>query len=115
MVTLTGLEPATSPVPQLEQGRSIPLELQRHHNPHDSLVAVHWNTFGYWVRHYWSLSSDYIEKMSKTKTSIWADFTSLQKKLNKIEHRKRGIAPRPTDPELEKFLDEEIGSTVAGP
>jgi hypothetical protein len=37
MVTLAGLEPATSPVPQLEQGRSVPLELQRHYNPHDCL------------------------------------------------------------------------------
>jgi hypothetical protein len=36
MVTLAGLEPATSPVPG-EQGRSIPLELQRRHDPHDRL------------------------------------------------------------------------------
>jgi hypothetical protein len=36
MVTLAGLEPATSPVPG-EQGRSIPLELQRRHDLHDRL------------------------------------------------------------------------------
>ena len=36
MVTLAGLEPATSPAPG-EQGRSIPLELQRRYNPHDRL------------------------------------------------------------------------------
>jgi hypothetical protein len=71
-----------------------------------------WNTFGYWVRHYWSLSSAYIEKMNKTKPSIWADFTSLQKKLNKIELRKRGIVPEPTDPDLEKFLHDEIKPTA---
>ena len=34
MVTLAGLEPATSPAPG-EQGRSIPLELQRRHDLHD--------------------------------------------------------------------------------
>ena len=36
MVTLAGLEPATSPAPG-EQGRSIPLELQRRHDLHDRL------------------------------------------------------------------------------
>ena len=36
MVTLAGLEPATSPAPG-EQGRSIPLELQRHRDLHDRL------------------------------------------------------------------------------
>ena len=36
MVTLAGLEPATSPAPG-EQGRSIPLELQRRYNPYDRL------------------------------------------------------------------------------
>jgi hypothetical protein len=36
MVTLAGLEPATSPAPG-EQGRSIPLELQRLHDLHDRL------------------------------------------------------------------------------
>jgi hypothetical protein len=41
-VTLTGLEPATSPIPG-EQGRSIPLELQRHHDLHDRL----WRRKGY--------------------------------------------------------------------
>jgi hypothetical protein len=35
-VTLAGLEPATSPVPG-EQGRSIPLELQRRHDLHHRL------------------------------------------------------------------------------
>jgi hypothetical protein len=35
-VTLAGLEPATSPAPG-EQGRSIPLELQRRHDFHDRL------------------------------------------------------------------------------
>jgi hypothetical protein len=37
MVTLAGLEPATSPGPRREQGRSIPLELQRRYDPHDDL------------------------------------------------------------------------------
>jgi hypothetical protein len=37
MVTLPGLEPATSPVTPVEQGRSIPLELQRRHDLHDRL------------------------------------------------------------------------------
>jgi len=36
MVTLAGLEPATSPAPG-EQGRSIPLELQRRRDLHDRL------------------------------------------------------------------------------
>jgi len=36
MVTLAGLEPATSPAPG-EQGHSIPLELQRLHYLHDRL------------------------------------------------------------------------------
>ena len=36
MVTLAGLEPATSPAP-VKQGRSIPLELQRRHDLHDRL------------------------------------------------------------------------------
>jgi hypothetical protein len=36
MVTLAGLEPATSPSPG-EQGRSIPLELQRRHDLHHRL------------------------------------------------------------------------------
>ena len=36
MVTLAGLEPATSP-PRREQGRSIPIELQRRHDLHDRL------------------------------------------------------------------------------
>ena len=36
MVTLAGLEPATSPAPG-EQGRSIPLELQRRHDLHHRL------------------------------------------------------------------------------
>jgi hypothetical protein len=36
MVTLAGLEPATSPAPG-EQGRSIPLELQRRHDLHERL------------------------------------------------------------------------------
>ena len=36
MVTPAGLEPATSPAPG-EQGRSIPLELQRRHDLHDRL------------------------------------------------------------------------------
>ena len=35
-MTLAGLEPATSPVPG-EQGRSIPLELQRRYDLHDRL------------------------------------------------------------------------------
>jgi hypothetical protein len=37
MVTLAGLEPATSPVTPVEQGRSIPLELQRRHDLHNRL------------------------------------------------------------------------------
>jgi hypothetical protein len=39
MVTLAGLEPATSPAPG-EQGRSIPLELQRRQNLHDLCGGV---------------------------------------------------------------------------
>ena len=38
MVTLAGLEPATSPrSPDWKQGRSVPLELQRHYDPYDRL------------------------------------------------------------------------------
>src|SRR6516225_9332062 len=38
MVTLAGLEPATSPrSPDWKQGRSVPLELQRRYDPHHDL------------------------------------------------------------------------------
>jgi hypothetical protein len=38
MVTLAGLEPATSPrSPDWKQGRSVPFELQRRYDPHEDL------------------------------------------------------------------------------
>ena len=37
MVTLTGLEPATSPAPGENKDALSPLELQRRYDPHDRL------------------------------------------------------------------------------
>jgi len=47
-----------------------------------------WNTFFYWIHHYWIIGSEYITDQRRDDPTTWEDFNYLHEQVIKVEKRR---------------------------
>lgn len=51
-----------------------------------------WNTFFYWIHHYWVVCEDYIANEQRDDSSTWEDFKFLHGQVIKVEKRRTKVS-----------------------
>jgi len=69
-----------------------------------------WNTFFYWIHHYWITGIDYITKEQRDDPPTWEDFEYLHEQVIKVEKKRTKVTDSDlllsTD-DIKKFIKEE--------
>ncbi len=66
-----------------------------------------WNTFAYWILHYYAAAEDYVNEGCKRDPNMWCEFKALYRRMLTVEQDKGGLTEAVVRAGVPEFLTKE--------